>query len=110
MLDLSSGFSSAYGMVFCTVSLYLLYLLTGNDSHAELQVICTQPRKTAARALALRVATEYAAGNERNGRSNGVVGYHVGGEPRFDQARCRIKYMTEAVFLTELLNQADLGR
>lgn len=56
------------------------------------------------------MATEYAAGNERFGKSNGVVGYHVGGEPRFDQHRCRIKFMTEALFLSDMLDQADLSR
>ena len=75
-----------------------------------MQVICTQPRKTAAKALAIRVATEYAGGNENWGRSNGLVGYHVGGDHHFDEGRCRIKFMTEAVFLTEMLNRADLSR
>ena len=92
-------------------SLYCLHAaLSVATKHACLQVICTQPRKTAAKALAIRVATEYAAGDERWGRSNGFVGYHVGGDHHFDERSCCIKFMTEAVFLTEMLNKADLSR
>ena len=73
-------------------------------------MVCTQPRKTAARALAARVSTEYAAGNKQAGRSTQLVGYHVGGDPNFNAETCCIKFMTEAVFLNDMLNNADLSR
>ena len=73
------------------------------------QIIVTQPRRIAAQELAARVAFEYAAGNKEQARRDEVVGFHVGGNRRFTPA-CRIKYMTEAVLLNEMLNNADLSR
>ena len=70
----------------------------------------TQPRKIAAQELAGRVAFEYAAGNQHQAKQAGVVGYHVGGQRAFNEHTCRIKYMTEAVLLNEMLNGVDLGR
>ena len=75
-----------------------------------MQIIVTQPRKIAAQELAGRVAFEYAAGNPHHAKQAGVVGFHVGGHRAFNEHTCRIKYMTEAVLLNEMLNGADLGR
>ena len=75
-----------------------------------MQIIVTQPRKIAAQELAGRVAIEYAAGNQHHAKQAGVVGFHVGGHRAFNEHTCRIKYMTEAVLLNEMLNGADLGR
>ncbi|KAL3130380.1 hypothetical protein ABBQ38_008205 [Trebouxia sp. C0009 RCD-2024] len=74
------------------------------------QVIVTQPRKVAAQELAKRVGLEFAAGDRRRAQQSRVVGFHVGGNRSFDPQQCRIKYMTEAVLLNEMLNNADLSR
>ncbi|DBA71364.1 TPA: hypothetical protein ACH3X2_011173 [Trebouxia sp. C0005] len=74
------------------------------------QVIVTQPRKIAAEELAKRVAIEYAAGDYSRARGEEVVGFHVGGKRNFNPQKCRIKYMTEAVLLNEMLQNADLRR
>lgn len=70
----------------------------------------TQPRKIAAEELAKRVAIEYAAGDYSRARGEEVVGFHVGGKRNFNPQKCRIKYMTEAVLLNEMLQNADLRR
>ena len=75
-----------------------------------LQIIVTQPRKVAAQELAKRVGLEYAAGDRRRAQRSQAVGFHVGGNRSFNPQLCRIKYMTEAVLLNEMLNNADLSR
>lgn len=64
-------------------------------------VVVLQPRRLAARLLARRVA------QERNGKLGDEVGYQV----RFDNvssARTRIKFLTEALLLRQMLDQPDL--
>ncbi len=75
-----------------------------------MQVICTQPRAVAAQQLAARVATEYAAGDEEQGSRDQLVGRHVGSNQSHNPQKCQIKFVTEATFLTEIRNNADLSR
>ncbi|CAF3303040.1 unnamed protein product [Rotaria sp. Silwood2] len=77
------------------------YLCDANFAD-EKQIICTQPRKLAARSLAARVAEEYGCqiGEE--------VGFHVGGGRPTTSKRTKIKFVTDTLFLNEYKNDPML--
>ena len=75
------------------------------------KIICTQPRKLAAKSLASRVSEEWAAGSTHNNAATvGLsVGYRVGSENK-TRKFTRIEYWTEGTFLQKLLsNLIDLS-
>ncbi|KAE9105669.1 hypothetical protein PF010_g12922 [Phytophthora fragariae] len=70
------------------------------------RIICTQPRKLAAKALTARVAYEYSCGWE-TAQVGDVVGFRVGGQFKTSK-RTRIEYVTEAVLL-DMIARARRG-
>ncbi|CAF3634772.1 unnamed protein product [Rotaria socialis] len=66
------------------------------------QIICTQPRRLAARALASRVAEEFGC------KLGEEVGLHIGVSRALVSARTRIRFVTEAVLLNEYYNDPML--
>ena len=83
------------------------------DLFPDKKILCTQPRKLAATALAERVGTEFSPlfskNNERKKFKSPFVGYDVGGHC---QAGSRITYATEQKLLEKIIklaNKADLS-
>ncbi|CAF1293092.1 unnamed protein product [Rotaria magnacalcarata] len=66
------------------------------------QIICTQPRRLAARALACRVAEEFGC------KLGEEVGLHIGVSRALVSDRTRILFVTEAVLLNEYCNDPML--
>ncbi|CAF1256007.1 unnamed protein product, partial [Didymodactylos carnosus] len=67
----------------------------------EGQIICTQPRKLAARSLAIRVAEEYGCSIGQE------IGFYVGNNRRTSSCT-KVKFMTDSVFLNECLHDSML--
>src|ERR1043165_9153696 len=65
------------------------------------QVVILQPRRLAARLLAARVASE------RNSRLGDEVGYQIRFE-NITSARTRIRFVTEAILLRQLIQDPEL--
>ncbi|UJR12418.1 hypothetical protein I4U23_016594 [Adineta vaga] len=66
------------------------------------QIICTQPRKLAARSLAARVAEEYGC------KIGEEVGFQVGGGRPTTSNKTKIKFVTDTLFLNEYQNDSML--
>ncbi len=74
----------------------ILYLIIG-------QIVCTQPRRLAARALASRVAEEFGCqvGEE--------VGFQIGASNPRVSPQTRIRFVTDAILLNEYHNDRRLS-
>ena len=68
------------------------------------QIICTQPRRLAARVLASRVADEFGCqiGEE--------VGYQIGASNPRISSRTRIRFVTDGILLNEYHNDRKLSK
>jgi ATP-dependent RNA helicase DHX36 len=67
----------------------------------DIDIICTQPRRIAAKSVAVRVASE------RNESLGDTVGYHVKGENRSSRESGRMTYCTTGILLKQLQNDPD---
>jgi ATP-dependent RNA helicase DHX36 len=63
---------------------------------ADIDIICTQPRRIAAKSVAVRVASE------RSEAIGDTVGYHVKGENKASRASGRMTYCTTGILLKQL--------
>ncbi|KAJ4457795.1 putative Pre-mRNA-splicing factor ATP-dependent RNA helicase prp16 [Paratrimastix pyriformis] len=79
------------------------------DENPNAYIVVTQPRKIATTSLADRVTEEWIG--TPGAKAGGVIGYHVGGHPRFT-SRTQIVFMTDRMLLMEMLRpgQGDLPR
>ncbi|KAF2714791.1 P-loop containing nucleoside triphosphate hydrolase protein [Pleomassaria siparia CBS 279.74] len=74
--------------------------IVGNRA-ASVNIICTQPRRIAAKAVATRVASE------RNETLMNTVGYHVKGENRTSGKPGHVTFCTTGILLKQLQSDAD---